>query len=328
MLNSNISKTQLNLLPIAAILFDNKKIILSNNKAQTLFKINSKDQNFDIEKFLLDDTQINNTQIQFSTSLNETIKLTANYSYVLFENKKVVQCLFFENKKDTFLNKDIIIDKNVYTEQKLKNKLLTQALKEKEILLKEVHHRVKNNMQVISSILNLQSSYVKDSYALSLLKDCQNRIKSMAFIHESLYQNKNLTEVNFAEYISSLTKNLVHSYSTEIKNIKLLLNLKNVYLNLDASISCGLILNELISNSLKYAFPNNKAGIIFVNLSVKDKLVNIEIGDNGIGINENLDIKKTPTLGLQLVNTLVEQINGKIIVERKNGTKFNIEFNI
>lgn len=328
MLNSNISKTQLNLLPIAAILFDNKKIILSNDKAQTLFKINSKDQNFDIEKFLLDDTQINNTQIQFSTSLNETIKLTANYSYVLFENKKVVQCLFFENKKDTFLNKDIIIDENVYTEQKLKNKLLTQALKEKEILLKEVHHRVKNNMQVISSILNLQSSYVKDSYALSLLKDCQNRIKSMAFIHESLYQNKNLTEVNFAEYISSLTKNLVHSYSTEIKNIKLLLNLKNVYLNLDASISCGLILNELISNSLKYAFPNNKAGIIFVNLSVKDKLVNIEIGDNGIGINENLDIKKTPTLGLQLVNTLVEQINGKIKVERKNGTKFNIEFNI
>lgn len=328
MLNSNISKTQLNLLPIAAILFDNKKIILSNNKAQTLFKINSKDQNFDIEKFLLDDTQINNTQIQFSTSLNETIKLTANYSYVLFENKKVVQCLFFENKKDTFLNKDKIIDEDVYTEQKLKNKLLTQALKEKEILLKEVHHRVKNNMQVISSILNLQSSYVKDSYALSLLKDCQNRIKSMAFIHESLYQNKNLTEVNFAEYISSLTKNLVHSYSTEIKNIKLLLNLKNVYLNLDASISCGLILNELISNSLKYAFPNNKAGIIFVNLSVKDKLVNIEIGDNGIGINENLDIKKTPTLGLQLVNTLVEQINGKIIVERKNGTKFNIEFNI
>lgn len=328
MLNSNISKTQLNLLPIAAILFDNKKIILSNNKAQTLFKINSKDQNFDIEKFLLDDTQINNTQIQFSTSLNETIKLTANYSYVLFENKKVVQCLFFENKKDTFLNTDIIIDENVYTEQKLKNKLLTQALKEKEILLKEVHHRVKNNMQVISSILNLQSSYVKDSYALSLLKDCQNRIKSMAFIHESLYQNKNLTEVNFAEYISSLTKNLVHSYSTEIKNIKLLLNLKNVYLNLDASISCGLILNELISNSLKYAFPNNKAGIIFVNLSVKDKLVNIEIGDNGIGINENLDIKKTPTLGLQLVNTLVEQINGKIKVERKNGTKFNIEFNI
>lgn len=328
MLNSNISKTQLNLLPIAAILFDNKKIILSNNKAQTLFKINSKDQNFDIEKFLLDDTQINNTQIQFSTSLNETIKLTANYSYVLFENKKVVQCLFFENKKDTFLNKDKIIDEDVYTEQKLKNKLLTQALKEKEILLKEVHHRVKNNMQVISSILNLQSSYVKDSYALSLLKDCQNRIKSMAFIHESLYQNKNLTEVNFAEYISSLTKNLVHSYSTEIKNIKLLLNLKNVYLNLDASISCGLILNELISNSLKYAFPNNKAGIIFVNLSVKDKLVNIEIGDNGIGINENLDIKKTPTLGLQLVNTLVEQINGKIKVERKNGTKFNIEFNI
>lgn len=328
MLNSNISKTQLNLLPIAAILFDNKKIILSNNKAQTLFKINSKEQNFDIEKFLLDDTQINNTQIQFSTSLNETIKLTANYSYVLFENKKVVQCLFFENKKDTFLNKDKIIDEDVYTEQKLKNKLLTQALKEKEILLKEVHHRVKNNMQVISSILNLQSSYVKDSYALSLLKDCQNRIKSMAFIHESLYQNKNLTEVNFAEYISSLTKNLVHSYSTEIKNIKLLLNLKNVYLNLDASISCGLILNELISNSLKYAFPNNKAGIIFVNLSVKDKLVNIEIGDNGIGINENLDIKKTPTLGLQLVNTLVEQINGKIKVERKNGTKFNIEFNI
>jgi PAS domain S-box-containing protein len=212
------------------------------------------------------------------------------------------------------------------TENKKNEERITQSLKEKEVLLKEVHHRVKNNMQVISSILNLQSSYVKDTYALNLLKECQNRIKSMAFIHESLYQTKNFESVNFSEYITTLSKNLVHTYSINSKNIKLVLTLDKLFLNLDSSIPCGLIINEIISNSLKYAFPDNRDGIIFVTLKVDNNNVRIEAGDNGVGIPQGIDIKQTETLGLQLVDTLVEQINGTLVLDRTKGTKFIIEF--
>ena len=214
------------------------------------------------------------------------------------------------------------------TENKINEEKINQSLKEKEILLKEVHHRVKNNMQVISSILNLQSSYVNDVYALNLLKECQNRIKSMAFIHESLYQSKNFESVNFSDYVSTLAKNLVHTYSVNTQKIKLILTLDKLFLNLDTSIPCGLIINEIISNSLKYAFPNNRDGIIFVTLKVNKQKVLIQAGDNGIGISPKIDLKQTKTLGLQLVDTLVEQINGTITLDRNNGTRFNIEFKL
>lgn len=214
------------------------------------------------------------------------------------------------------------------TENKLNEVKIIQSLKEKEVLLKEVHHRVKNNMQVISSILNLQSSYVKDVYALNLLKECQNRIKSMAFIHESLYQTKNFESVNFSEYVTILSKNLIHSYSINTQKIKLVLTLDKLFLNLDTSIPCGLIINEIISNSLKYAFPDNRDGIIFVNLKANKNAIKIEAGDNGIGIPKDLDIKQTQTLGLQLVDTLIEQIGGTVTLDRTRGTKFIIDFKI
>ena len=183
-------------------------------------------------------------------------------------------------------------------------------------------------MQVISSILNLQSSYVKDVYALNLLKECQNRIKSMAFIHESLYQTKNFESVNFSEYVATLTKNLVHTYSFNTQKIKLILTLDKLFLNLDTSIPCGLIINEIISNSLKYAFPDNRDGIIFVTLKSNNNKVELEAGDNGVGIPLSIDLKQSQTLGLQLVDTLVEQINGTVILDRTKGTKFKIEFKI
>jgi PAS domain S-box-containing protein len=214
------------------------------------------------------------------------------------------------------------------TKNKKNEEKISQSLKEKEILLKEVHHRVKNNMQVISSILNLQSSYVTDEYALSLLKECQNRIKSMAYIHESLYQTKNFEGVNFTEYLSTLSKNLIHTYSVNSKKVKLVLNLSDLFLNFDLSIPCGLIINEIISNSLKYAFTNRMDGIIFVNLAIENEIVRIEVGDNGVGIPEHVDIKQTQTLGLQLVDTLIEQIDGTLELDRTNGTKFIIKFKI
>jgi PAS domain S-box-containing protein len=242
--------------------------------------------------------------------------------------KKIIRQMILYPIKDA--NNNVIEISGIgfdITENKKNEEKITQSLKEKDILLKEVHHRVKNNMQVISSILNLQSSYVRDSYALNLLKECQNRIKSMAFIHESLYQTKNFESVNFSEYVTTLSKNLVHTYSINTKKIKLILTLDDLFLNLDSSIPCGLIINEIISNSLKYAFPDNRDGIIFVNLKVNKNLVNIEVGDNGVGIPETVDIKNTQTLGLQLVDTLVEQLGGTLKLNRSKGTIFSIEFN-
>lgn len=205
---------------------------------------------------------------------------------------------------------------------------VNQSLKEKEVLLKEVHHRVKNNMQVISSILNLQSSYVTDQYALNLLKESQNRIKTMAYIHESLYQNKTFTSINFSEYISTLTNNILQSYAASIQKVKLELNIQKIILNLDTSIPAGLIINELVTNSIKHAFSQSNEGIIYINLHTKDNILFLEVSDNGKGFPKEIDFRNTNSLGLQLVNTLVEQLNGKLELSdnKDGGTSFYINF--
>lgn len=214
------------------------------------------------------------------------------------------------------------------TENKLYEERITQSLKEKEVLLKEVHHRVKNNMQVISSILNLQSSYVTDDYALNLLKESQNRIKTMAYIHESLYQNKTFSSINFSEYITTLANNILHSYTASIQKVKLVMDLQKVILNLDTSIPAGLIINELVTNSIKHAFNEENEGIILINLFTKDNILFLEVSDNGKGFPKEIDFKNTNSLGLQLVNTLVEQLNGTIELKeyKKKGTCFKINF--
>ncbi|MCB0400604.1 MAG: PAS domain S-box protein [Flavobacteriales bacterium] len=207
-----------------------------------------------------------------------------------------------------------------YDEEELKN-----SLKEKEVLLKEVHHRVKNNLQVISSILNLQSSYVKDENTLDILKESQNRIKSMSFIHESLYQNNDFSQINFSEYVISLSKNLVHSYGVYDNLVELKLDVQEVSLNLDQSIPCGLLINELISNALKYAFPKGKRGVITIELFEKSGKVYLAVKDNGVGLPKNIDYRNTDSLGLQLVMTLTEQLNAKIELDNSKGAKYYIE---
>lgn len=212
------------------------------------------------------------------------------------------------------------------TEKTLAEEQLKESLKEKEILLKEVHHRVKNNLQVISSILNLQSSYIDDNKTLSILKESQDRIKSMSIIHESLYQTNDFSKINFSEYVVSLSKNLVHSYSYLDKFIDLTHNIEDVSLNLDTSIPCGLIINELVSNALKYAFEARKEGKIKINLSRNKKNVVLVISDDGVGFPENINFRDTNSLGLQLVTTLVEQIDGTIEMNSKKGTTYTIKF--
>lgn len=212
------------------------------------------------------------------------------------------------------------------TEKKRIQEQMRETINEKEILLQEVHHRVKNNLQVISSILNLQSSYVKDENSLSILRESQNRIKSMSFIHESLYQTKDFAHIEFREYLLSLSKNLIHSYSLSTNKITLNTNLCETFLSLDQAIPCGLIVNELISNSLKYAFENDKSGEIFITLEENKNILTLVIGDDGIGLPPGFDYENSESLGLQLVYTLIDQIDATIKVETTNGTKYLITF--
>ncbi len=213
------------------------------------------------------------------------------------------------------------------TVRKQQESELQVSLKEKEVLLKEVHHRVKNNMQVISSILNLQSSYIKDEAAVEMMKESQDRIKSMAFVHESLYQGKNFSHVKFSEYVKNLVSNLFHSYGINKKGLKLNFDLDEVFLNLDTSIPCGLIINELISNALKYAFTDREKGELTVTLKkIENGKIRLTIADDGRGFPEDIDWKNTESLGMQLVVTLAGQIRGDIQMETKKGTTFTITF--
>ena len=178
---------------------------------------------------------------------------------------------------------------------------LTESLKEKDILIKEVHHRVKNNLQVISSIFNLQNAYSNEEGIKEVLKESQNRIKSMAYIHESLYKSSQLGKIDFEEYINKLCNNLIQSYTQRGNEISLLTETEKVFLHLDQAIPCGLMVNEIISNSLKHAFPKNGSGIIAINLNCKKNKVKLRLTDDGIGIPQSILKGETNTLGIQLI---------------------------
>ncbi|MBK7130988.1 MAG: PAS domain S-box protein [Crocinitomicaceae bacterium] len=203
---------------------------------------------------------------------------------------------------------------------------LEESVREKEILLKEVHHRVKNNLQVINSILNLQSSYVQDERTLEIINESQNRIRSMSYIHESLYQTKDFSSINFSDYIKNLVQNLVHSYQLFTDKISLEFDLQQVKLALDQAIPCGLILNELVSNSLKYAYPASQKGKIIIGVKENEGKLQLSVEDFGVGLPENFDIENSDSLGLSLVFTLVDQLDGQLSLKTHGGTKFYITF--
>jgi PAS domain S-box-containing protein len=212
------------------------------------------------------------------------------------------------------------------TKRKEMEEELKSSLKEKDMLLKEIHHRVKNNLMVISSLLNLQSNYIKDKDDLDMFKESQTRAKSMALIHEKLYKSDDLKSIDFADYMKEIINELINTYKRDPNIIKLNLDLENIILDINTSIPLGLIVNELVSNSLKYAFPDNREGEINVSLKLKDGKYILIIGDNGVGIPRSTDFRNTASLGLQLVNNLTDQINGKIELDRSHGTEFKITF--
>ncbi|MGE5458128.1 MAG: PAS domain S-box protein, partial [Methanococcaceae archaeon] len=210
------------------------------------------------------------------------------------------------------------------TEIKQKRDQIKTSLKEKETLLKEIHHRVKNNLQIISSLLSLQSEYVSDPQALELFNDSRNRVKSMAIIHERLYQSKDLSRIDFSDYINELGSYLFRTYTAAA--IRFNISVDNIFLSIDTAIPCGLIINELISNALKYAFPERTDGTIKVIFRQQSGLNILEVSDNGVGFPPAIDFRNTNSLGLQLVNNLTEQLNGTIELKAHSGTTFVITF--
>jgi PAS domain S-box-containing protein len=213
------------------------------------------------------------------------------------------------------------------TETKRAEEQLRASLSEKEILLKEIHHRVKNNLQVICTLLELQSDYIVDDRSRKFFMESQDRIRSMALVHEKLYQSKDFSCIDFAGYINSLTNHLYRSYVTNPELISLSAEVGNVTLGIDEAIPCGLIINELVSNSLKYAFPDGRKGDITVRFHADDQgLITLTVADNGAGFPAGLNFRETDSLGLQLVNMLTTQLRGDIDLLTDQGTSFTIHF--
>ncbi|MBD2097778.1 PAS domain S-box protein [Trichocoleus sp. FACHB-591] len=201
------------------------------------------------------------------------------------------------------------------------------SLREKEVLLKEIHHRVKNNLQIISSLLNLQAQYLNDSAALAIFRESQNRIESMALIHEKLYQSKDMARINASEYIYDLVTNLFYTYEINSEAIALKINIDEIWLGLDTAIPCGLIINELVLNALKHAFPKGHTGEICISFGLRDAHhLMLVVSDTGVGLPRDLDYQNTDSLGLQLVNALTQQLEGVIEINQSNGVKFEIVF--
>ena len=215
------------------------------------------------------------------------------------------------------------------SERKRDEEKIKASLAEKEVLLKEIHHRVKNNLQVISSLLSLQSGYINDKQTLEVFKNSQERVLAMALIHEKMYQSESLSQINFGEYINSLITSLFQSYYLKQGKVRLKTQIEEVTLDIDTAIPLGLILNELISNSLKHAFPGDKRGELRINLkecNEEEYDYTLIIGDNGVGLPDGLDVQNSGSLGIVLVNSLIRKLKGVVDLDRKNGTTFTIKF--
>jgi two-component sensor histidine kinase len=212
------------------------------------------------------------------------------------------------------------------TERKRYEARLEASLQEKEVIIKEVHHRVKNNMQVISGFLELQSNYIDDPVAVEKLQESQRRVRTMALVHEKLYQSKSLGAINAAEYIKSLITDLMNSYSFS-SSVDTSVDVDNVNFNIDMAIPCGLIINELVTNSLKHAFRDRDKGKISLSLHHReDHTFSLIVQDDGVGLPPDFAVRSTASLGMQLVGVLVRQIGGEMKAESDQGSRFTIIF--
>ncbi len=253
---------------------------------------------------------------QLHGSITESIRLR-------FENLDLVRNLSTAKEQTEAINHAL---QSEILERKRAEDRITTSLQEKEVLLQEIHHRVKNNLQIISSLLNLQSRSLAHPEVLTAFKDSQNRVRSMALIHEKLYQSRDLARIDFAAYVRELAGQLFRAYRSDAVAINLRVNVRDVFLSIETAAPCGLIVSELVSNALKYAFPDGRSGDIVIELSPGphgDYLLTVR--DNGVGLPPTLDLPTVTSLGLRIVNILTSQLGGTLTVNHAGGAAFTIE---
>ncbi len=267
---------------------------------------------------------------KFRKVINNVFKNKRAISIETTEERKDGSIVWYENHiapilRDNKVDSIMVITRDI-TNRIMEGKLRV-SLEEKDVLLQEIHHRVKNNLQVISSLLNIQSKRLEDKQALEFFKKSQDRVQSMALIHEKLYRSEDITKIDFGNYVEELTTQLSISHGLDRKSIRWKIDIENIFFDLTLAIPCGLIINELVSNSLKHAFPKDRKGEIYIKMSIqRRKKVTLLIGDDGIGFEREMDFSQIDTLGLQLVNTLVRQINGSISLNKDKKAEYRIIF--
>jgi len=310
---------------------EEQRIILFNQGAERIFGYSSHEITGQMLDILLPSrlVEVHRQHLHHFAKSPESARRMGERSEILGRRKDGT-----EFPAEASISKVTVQDRNMYTvilrdvtervaaEDKIKN-----SLREKEALLKEIHHRVKNNLQVVSSLLGLQSRVVSDEQTRKMFQESQNRIHSMALLHESLYQSDNLSRIDFPVYIHQLASHLFQSYGVISERIHLRTDLDALYLNMDAAVPCGLIINELVSNSLKYAFPDGREGEVRIELREQlAGMARLVVADNGVGLRSDINWETARTLGLRLVRTLAEQLGAKIEVESKAGTEVRLTF--
>ncbi|MET0794299.1 MAG: histidine kinase dimerization/phosphoacceptor domain -containing protein, partial [Polyangiaceae bacterium] len=251
----------------------------------------------------------------------------------LVKQAELVGLLYLENRltPHVFTNARIAVLKLLASQAatSLENASLEEenaSLAEKDSLLKEVHHRVKNNLQLIGSMLSLQASRIKDPAVAELFADSRNRVRSMALVHENLYRAGNFSKIPMASHIRALCAELTRAYLTPSKPVELIIQVGDMHLDMNRAVACGLIINELLSNALKHAFPQGRAGCVQITVELSNGRYSVRVQDDGIGLPEGFDFGRSDSLGLQLVGDLTRQLRGTIRVLRDGGTTFAIEF--
>ncbi len=298
------------------LVFDDNEKLVEVNSAASIMGISPEDVGKDINDVL--------DKFEELKSIYKTYKSESEIFLGEPANRWVqVQITPIYDDKNIFKGRLLIIQD--INKRKTLEKELEKSLEEKELMMKEIHHRVKNNLMIIQSLLQLQSRYINDENVLNIFRESQSRIRSMALIHQRLYQH-NLKTIDFGDYPRTLALDIFRSYAGDPDQIKLNVYADNVMLDIDTAIPLGLILNELVSNSLKYAFPEGKKGQLTVKFSLNNNKYKLIVSDEGIGIPEGLDYENSDSLGLRLVYSLSDQIGAEVKLDTTNGTKFEITF--
>ncbi|MDO9045655.1 MAG: CHASE4 domain-containing protein [Methanobacteriaceae archaeon] len=307
----------------AMLLLDkNMDILLANTHFKEIFNLDDGNNNLKDLMAKKDHKKLQDYQLNLESNVNDF----KNYELHLINKEGEIRDFYatFSFMKGA---DEVLISLIDITEHKKTGNKIRESLKEKEILLREIHHRVKNNLQIISVLLSLQSEEIDDPEILEKYKESENRIHSMALIHEKMYQSNDLSSIDFTDYVKNLIADITYAYGFDSSSLDITMDLNNYNMSIETVMPLGLIINELVSNSLKYAFQNKSSKKINIILEKLDNdQFKLEISDNGIGFPENIDFKNTSSLGLQLVNELVQQIDGQIEVFNKKGTNFIINF--